>query len=642
MLCALRDTKFLHVCADDTHGTPIQIRAEAQGVKPEDFVAGWHTRHIADFKDFNIGFDFYGSTHTEQNQQVATQIYQSLVDAGHIDQRQVEQMYCAACKRFLPDRYVRGTCPKCEKPDQYGDACEHCSATYSPEDLKDPHCAICGATPEMRSSKHYFVKLDAYADMLREWTSAQGHLQDDVRNYVDRWLQEGLRDWDISRDGPYFGFKIPGEDDKYFYVWLDAPVGYISNAWRWCQGHDQQLDSWWRSDDTKVVHFIGKDIIYFHTLFWPAMLNAAGFSLPHQVHVHGMLTAGGEKLSKSRGTFINARTYLDHLDPQALRYYFAAKLGSGIDDIDLNFADFTLRVNADLSNRIVNLLSRSLQFAGKRLDKQLGDLPDDAQTLRDEILSRVAPVREAYAKFEFGRAMKLINECADIANKYLQDEKPFQVIKTDPERARAVTTFAINAAKVIMALLKPVLPNMAAQVETMLKIPPMDFSAAEQFDLINHQVGDYQRLFERLEEAKVQALIKASAEAAAQAELASQGHQQAETAAEKIPEIDFDHFMSVELRAGLVVVAEAVPKANKLLRLVVDIGEAKPRQIFAGLRKTYAPEDLQGKMVAVVANLAPRKMRFGLSEGMVLASGEDETQLHVVEVPGSQPGDRIR
>ncbi|MFH1807391.1 MAG: methionine--tRNA ligase [Pseudomonadota bacterium] len=654
-----------HICADDTHGTPIQIKAEAQGLRPEDFVAGWYQRHTEDFRQFDIGFDFYGSTHCDENASVATAIYTALQKAGHIQTRDVEQMYCAACKRFLPDRYVRGSCPKCGTADQYGDVCESCSTTYSPSDLKDPHCALCHNPPELRSSKHYFVTLSAYAEPLREWGHSGEHLQLDVRNYVDRWLEDGLKDWDISRDGPYFGFKIPGEDDKYFYVWLDAPVGYISNTWRWCQQTGQSIDRWWRDPETRVVHIIGKDIVYFHTLFWPAMLMASGYNLPTRVHVHGMLTANGEKLSKSRGTFINARTYLRFVDPQALRYYLAAKLTSGIEDIDLNVEDFVNRVNADLMNRIVNLLSRSVQFAHKRFEGRLGVIPSDLRPLIEEIEARVPEVRDAYLRFEFTRAIRLVNEIADIGNKVLQDEKPFQVIKEDPERARDVITFAINAGKLVMALLKPVLPGMVATVESMLQIPAMTFDDAR-FDLENHTVGAYQRLFERIERSQVEAVITASAEenqavdgqvavaASAAAGPAAVEKKTSPSAKGPKPEaaakgetgtpamIQYDQFMNVELRAGRVLKAELVEGADKLLRLEVDVGEDKPRQIFAGIRHSVSPETLQGKIVAVVANLAPRKMRFGLSEGMVLAAGEDEKNLHVVEVPGAEPGDRIR
>lgn len=625
-----------YVCADDTHGTPIEMRATREGVAPEQIIARYHEEHQRDFGDFQIRFDFYGSTHQDENRIWAERIFDALRASGHVDRREVEQAYCPKDQRFLPDRFIRGTCPNCKAPDQYGDQCEVCGKTYQPTDLIDPRCAECGTTPIRKSSSHYFVQIADFADRLREWVRRPGTLQPETRRFVEGWLDEGLKDWDVSRDAPYFGFKIPGEDSKYFYVWLDAPIGYLSTSERWgrTQGRDAEAD-YWCNPAAEIHHVIGKDIVYFHTLFWPAMLMAAGLELPRAVHVHGHLTVNGQKMSKTRGTFINARTYLEHLDPLYLRYYYATKLTGSADDLDLSFEDFTNRVNAELVNKIVNLASRSLQFVFKRLDARLGPVPEDGKTILAEIRAQIPEVEAAYRRLDFAAAMRIACEAAERGNLYVQDRAPFNVIKTDPEAARAVCTTAANILRIVATIVAPVVPSLSDKILAMLGVTLRWDDLGR--DLEHVKIGAFERLLDRIDPAAIERLVEASKAPEPAAETPKATVQPLE------PEIDFDAFAKVDLRVALVVKAEPVEKAKKLMRLTLDVGPLGTRNVLAGIRLSYPdPAALVGKKLVLVANLAPRTMRGEVSQGMICASGESEDAVKLAELPAdARPGDRL-
>lgn len=627
---------IIYICADDTHGTPIEMRASREGIAPEELVAKYHDEHQRDFTDFEINFDFYGSTNADENRKWSERVFEALREKGHIDVRDVEQTFCPQCTRFLPDRYVRGTCPNsaCRAEDQYGDQCEVCNSTYRPTDLIEPKCAVCGKPPTRRSSSHYFVTLGHFTDALKDWTSEPGKLQPETRRFVEGWLNDGLKDWDISRDAPYFGFKIPGETDKYFYVWLDAPIGYIATTERWCRdnGRDVETD-YWKNKDAEIHHFIGKDIVYFHTLFWPAMLMASDLQLPRAVHVHGFLTVNGQKMSKTRGTFINARTYLDHLNPLYLRYYFCSKLAGNADDLDLSFDDFVNRVNAELVNKIVNLASRSIQFVSKRLDGRLGVLPDDGRKLLEEARAKLPTIEENYRKLDYAATLRIACDIADQGNLYFQEKAPFHTIKDDPEAARAACTTVANLCRFVATMVAPVIPTLSERILAMLRCE-LSWEAITD-DLENLEIGPFERLIDRVDPKAIERIIKASTEEAqAQSEPKNPPIE---------PEIDFEAFVKVDLRVARVVKAVPVEKAKKLLRLTLDVGSLGERIVLAGIRLSYPePEVLVGKHLAVVANLAPRKMRGELSEGMILAAGESEDSVRILEIaPGACPGDRI-
>ncbi len=638
----------VYMCADDTHGTPIEINARRAGITPEALISRYYDEHQRDFADFHIEFDYYYSTNSPENQRHSEYIFEQLRQQGHIVTRSVAQYYCEQDERFLPDRFIRGTCPNpnCLSADQYGDVCEVCGTTYNPTDLQDPRCTICGSTPVIRESMHYFFTLSAYEDFLRQWVNTPDRLQPETRNFIENWLDEGLRDWDISRDGPYFGFKIPGEENKYFYVWLDAPVGYIATTDKFCQETGRDFDAYWHNPKAKIYHVIGKDITYFHTLFWPAMLKGADYTLPTKVLVHGFLTVNGEKMSKTRGTFINARTYLDHLDPQYLRYYYAAKLNGQPEDLDLNLEDFVYRVDADLVNKIANLVSRVVPFVTKQFDGRISRLTPTDRLLADEVRNRIPRIRQCYERLEFSRAMQDIVAIVEIGNKYFQDAAPWDVVKEDPQAAQAICTFAVNCCRTVAALIKPVLPKYAEDVEAILRIPPLQFEDASRFDLQDHELGTFERLVERVDPERVAAMVAASAEdlSVSQADPPEEALEVAPVATVEDLEaqITIDEFAKVDLRVATVLQAEYVEGADKLLRLQVDIGNEQ-RTIFAGIRLSYDPEALLGKQVIVVANLQPRKMRFGVSEGMLLAAGPDSSDVVVAEFSRPrQPGERVR
>jgi methionyl-tRNA synthetase len=630
----------VYMCADDTHGTPIEVNARRAGMPPEEFIAHYYIEHQRDFADFHIAFDCFYSTNSPENRQHSEYIFERLRQQGHIVTRPVAQYYCEQDARFLPDRFIRGTCPnpKCRATEQYGDVCEVCGTTYNPTDLQDPHCAICGSTPVIRESVHYFFTLSAYEPFLRDWVRTPGRLQPEIQNFIETWLNDGLRDWDVSRDGPYFGFKIPGEENKYFYVWLDAPVGYVAATEKFCRDTGRDFNAYWHNPQARICHIIGKDIVYFHTLFWPAMLQGADYTLPSKVLVHGFLTVNGEKMSKTRGTFINARTYLDHLDPQYLRYYYAAKLNGRPEDLDLNLEDFVNRVNAELVNKIANLVSRVVPFVTRQFAGRIGHLAPEVQPLIDDIRRRMPRIYEAYERLETNRAVQEIVAIAELANKYFQDAAPWDVVKQDRHAAQAICTFAVNCCRTVAALIKPILPRYATDVETILHLPPLQFDDASLFDLQDHDIGPFQRLVERVEPQRVEAMLAASAASLE----ASPAPAAPATVEDLAAPISLEDFARVDLRVATVLQAEHVEGADRLLRLRVDIGHEQ-RTIFAGIRQSYGPEELVGKQVIVVANLQPRQMRFGVSEGMLLAAGPDSADVVVAEFPRPrQPGERVR
>jgi methionyl-tRNA synthetase len=623
----------LYMCASDAHGTPIEINAAKRGIAPQELVEEYHERHKQDFARFEIGFNEFYTTDSPENKRHCETIYLRAKEKGHIVTRDIEQFYCEQCGRFLPDRYIKGTCPKCGALDQYGDVCESCGATYRPTDLINARCAICGATPSLKTSKHFFFKLVDFRDFLIEWTSQNGHLQDEVRAFVRGWIDQGLQDWDISRDGPYFGFPIPDEDDKYFYVWLDAPIGYIAATEHYTSKlSDRSVDDYWLNldADTAIHHFIGKDIAYFHTLFWPAMLKSADYRTPDAVHVHGFLTINGLKMSKSRGTFITARQFADCMNPWYLRYYYATKLSNSIDDLDLNAEEFVARTNAELVNNVTNLISRTVGFLNKRLESRLGIISDAVSDLVKEVNSYVEKAHEEYSRLRFSAAVRAVLSISNIANNFVQQHEPWATIKTDPERARNDLTFVVNCIKIITVLLKPILPSYCNKVEEILGLRDLTWEDAK-FDLENKSVGNFEKLLDRLEMGAWEKLMEASSATLSPIR---------ELPRAVIPpfkeEISIEDFGKVDLRAGKIVSAEAVEGSDKLLKLRVDLGR-ETRTVFAGVKSSYDPADLVGHTVVVVANLEPRKMRFGTSEGMVLAASNGKDSIVVCELNAAVP-----
>jgi len=629
----------LYVCASDAHGTPIEINASKKGISPRQLVEEYHQRHLADFSRFEVQFDEFYTTDSPENKKHSEHIYLKARERGHIVEREIDQYYCATCRRFLPDRFIKGACPKCGALDQYGDVCEVCGAAYRPTELKDARCAICGASPQMRSSRHFFLRLEDFADFLDHWTAEPGRLQPEIRGFVSNWIRQGLQDWDISRDGPYFGFKIPGESDKYFYVWLDAPIGYIAATEHYCSNSGRcSVEEYWlfQSPDVEIHHFIGKDIAYFHTLFWPAMLTAAGYKTPDFIHVHGFLTVDSRKMSKSRGTFITAGLFADHVIPFYLRYYYATKLSNSIDDLDLSLDEFVNRTNAELVNNITNLISRTIGFLNKRLDSRLGQLRPETRELMDEVNSRVQRAGDAYQTLRFGQVTREILAISDLANNFVQQRAPWEAIKTDPDRARDDLTFVVNCIKIISVLLKPIVPSYCQKVEDLLEAGDLTWDQAR-FDMERVRVGRFEKLAERLDAEVMEKLVEAARE-----DFSSTAKSDAPVSLPALKqEVTIEDFGRMDLRAGRVLAAEPVEGSDKLLKLAVDIG-LETRTIFAGIRSSYEPEVLIGKTVAVICNLKPRKMRFGVSNGMVLASG-DEGKIVVCEFAGDvKPGTPIR
>ncbi|MEO5353164.1 MAG: methionine--tRNA ligase [Magnetococcus sp. XQGC-1] len=627
----------LYFCADDTHGTPVMIRARNEGITPEALVARMHEEHQADFRGFAIGFDNYHSTHSEENRLLAEEIYGKNREAGHIQVATVHQAYCNKDAMFLPDRFIRGTCPTCGALDQYGDACEVCSATYSPLDLKEAACALCGERPVQKSSEHFFFQLAHFEEFLQAWTRS-GTLQVEMANKLDEWFSSGLKNWDISRDGPYFGFAIPDAPGKYFYVWLDAPIGYMASTWDYCKRNHRSFDDYWRPGSTaEVYHFIGKDILYFHTLFWPAMLHGAGFRTPTAVFAHGFLTVNGQKMSKSRGTFINARDYLNHLDPEYLRYYYACKLTNRVDDLDLNLDDFILRVNADMVGKVVNLASRTAGFLSKQFQGRLSPLYPEDGGLYQQMVQAGEEIAQWYAAREYARAIRAVMALADLANRYVEEHAPWTLAKQNrPEELQAVCSVAINFFRILLTYLAPVLPVMAERTRLFLNLPELTWEG-RRTPLQGTTIQAFQHLMTRVEQKQVDALLAASRPPAAPPPPPV-------TPLPSSPLITLDTFTQVDLRVARILEATLVPGADKLLQLQLDVGDLGKRTVFAGIRSAYPPESLVGRLTVVVANLAPRKMKFGLSEGMVLAASQEGSPGLFLLSPdaGAEPGMRIK
>jgi methionyl-tRNA synthetase len=623
-----------YICASDAHGTPIMLRARKEGIDPEELVERYRTEHQRDFAGFNIAFDNYHSTHSEENRELVEQIYARLVENDLIERRTIKQAYDEEAGMFLPDRFLRGTCPRCDAPDQYGDNCEVCGATYSTSELKDPQSILSDTVPVQRDSEHLFFKLQNFTAMLQEWISGDA-VDDAVARKLNEWFDAGLQDWDISRDEPYFGFRIPGTDDKYFYVWLDAPVGYLASFKNLCERRaDLNFDDYFAADSkAELYHFIGKDIVYFHALFWPAVLEGAGYRKPTGVFAHGFLTVNGQKMSKSRGTFIAAETWLEHLDPECLRYYYAVKLGANIEDIDLNLEDFTAKINSDLVGKLVNIASRCAGFITRNFDSQLAqelEQPD----LYASFVAAGDTIAEHYERREYSRAMREIMQLADRANQYIDERKPWVLAKDESTAAevQAVCTQGLNLFRVLMIYLSPVLPEMAEKVAEFLG------TGAEQWQdrstpLLDKTINPFKPLMTRVDPASVEKMIESSKQS-------GQTSEQPVKALQDDKHISIDDFLKIDLRVATVVNAEAVEGADKLLRITLDDGTGQ-RSVLAGIKSAYSAADLPGKQVIVVANLKPRKMRFGTSEGMILAAGDDDIFL-ISPDTGAKPGMRVR
>jgi methionyl-tRNA synthetase len=664
----LKGEDCVYVCADDTHGTAIMLRAESEGITPEALIARVQAEHERDYAGFNIGFAQFHSTHAPENKRLTQDIYCRVRDAGFINRRRITQLFDPEKNLFLADRFIKGTCPKCKTPDQYGDNCEACNATYSPSDLIDARSTLSGATPVEKESEHYFFALPAFTEMLKTWTRS-GTLQESVANKLNEWLEGGLQEWDISRDAPYFGFEIPDAPGKYFYVWLDAPVGYMASFEVFCKRSGYDFDAYWKpGHDTELYHFIGKDIVNFHTLFWPAMLSSVGYRTPTGVFVHGFVTINGQKMSKSRGTFINAADYLAHLDPEYLRYYFAAKLSSAVDDLDLNLDDFVARVNSDLVGKVVNIASRCAGFISKGFDGMLSAqcsepaLVAEFQAAKDEIAAH-------YESRDYGKALRQIMALADKANAYIADKAPWTLAKTDKQspEVQAICSTGINLFRLLMSYLKPVLPTMTVRAEAFLAIEPLQWDSVDTL-LLAHRIGTFTPLLTRVEPDKVAAMMASAGAGAVGAGLpansdrlqASSHSPDAGPVGAGLPannspltqepladEIAYPDFAKVDLRIARIVNAEHVEGAEKLLKLHLDLGlgaDGQPvlRTVFSGIKSAYDPAALVGRLTVLVANLAPRKMKFGMSEGMVLAAGPGGRDIWLLQPDsGAQPGMRV-
>ena len=631
----LRGHDCVYVCADDTHGAPIMIRARKEGITPEELIARMHAIHLKDFSDFQVSFDNYYSTNAPENKALSEQFYAAMEKSGGITKKTTPQLYCEHCKMFLPDRFVKGTCPKCGAENQYGDNCDKCGSTYAAEELGAPKCTTCGNTPVVKDSEHLYFELEPQHDYLEKWIPE--HTTSDVSNKLLEWLQEPLRGWCISRAAPYFGFQIPGYPDKYFYVWVDAPIGYLASLQNWCEKNGKDFADYWQNPKAERYHFIGKDIIRFHCLFWPGMLHAAGFEQPNKIFVHGFLTVNGEKMSKSKGTFVNARTYLDNLPPEALRYYYAAKLGGTTDDMDLNLTDFVQRVNSDLVGKITNIASRSAQMLQKKLDGKLGAVDAEGRELLEKCRAASETIAKFYEDRRFNQVVVEICRCADLANEYFDRKEPWKLIKTDVEAARTVLTVALNAFRILAIYLKPILPVYADKAMKLFAETDWTWESINTA-LENLTLGEYEYLASRIDAKQVEAMV-----AAATVKPADSGEVAHESRASKnkdkdpaaapataaVPlksEIAFGDFEKLDLRVGVVESCEIVPKSAKLLKFVLDAGSLGKRTIFSGIRGAYPdPAALVGKEVVFVANLAPRKMSVGVSEGMILYAGEPGT-----------------
>jgi len=646
----LRGHECYYVCADDTHGTPIMLRAQQEGITPEQLITRMSEEHQRDFADFGIGFDNYYSTHSEENREIVTGIYQRLSEGGHISRRTIKQAFDPVKNMFLPDRFIKGNCPRCNTPDQYGDSCENCGATYSPTELKNAVSVLSGVPPIEKDSEHFFFKLGDFEQWLHQWlgpsTERARHVQPEVANKLNEWFQAGLKDWDISRDAPYFGFEIPDAPGKYFYVWLDAPVGYMASFKNFCAKKGLRFEDFWGKDSSaELYHFIGKDILYFHTLFWPAMLHGSGYRTPSAVFAHGFLTINDTKMSKSRGTFVTARSYLKYLHPRYLRYYFAAKLNGRVEDIDLNFDDFTARINSNLIGKYVNIASRTAGFITERFGGKLSE-----KTINPELLLETQQAAEAIAKCyeqrDFSEAVRIIMGLADKANAFVDEHKPWILAKdaSKNEQLHQVCTTSLNLFRLLTLYLAPILPKLAEDVAAFLNVPALQWKDAQTL-LLKHAINPYQHLATRVDPKSIPALLdEAQKDMKTMAEQTSDNLSQTSDLARHpiAPEISFDDFAKIDLRIARIVSAKHVEGADKLLELSVDLGGIT-RTVFAGIKEAYKPEDLEGRLTVVVANLAPRKMKFGNSEGMVLAAGPGKKDLWILSPDsGAQPGMRVK
>ncbi len=641
-----------YVCADDTHGTPIMLRAEKEGITPETLIANVHKEHSADFSEFLVQFDNYYSTNAPENKELSQSIYKKLKAAGKISTKTIEQFYDPVKNMFLPDRFIKGECPKCHAKDQYGDSCEVCGATYNPTELINAYSAVSGAAPVRKETEHYFFKLSECEQFLKDWTRS-GTLQGEAANKMGEWFENGLNDWDISRDAPYFGFEIPDAPGKYFYVWLDAPIGYMASFKKLCADKGLNFDEYWAKDSqTELYHFIGKDILYFHALFWPATLEFSEHRKPTQIFAHGFLTVNGEKMSKSRGTFITARSYLDHIkNPEYLRYYYAAKLNSTMEDIDLNLEDFVARVNSDLVGKYINIASRTAGFINKRFDGQLNPSANNAVVA--EIKASATAIAESYAEREYGKALREIMRLADVANGFVAEKAPWVLAKQEGQDAvlQEVCSDALEMFRLLTLYLKPVLPKLAGEIEQFLNIAPLSWNAVATSLSPQHHINAYEHLITRVEGKQIEAMTEANKEnlqatptPAPHSQQRHAEHQQAASAdAAEAEYISIDDFTKVDLRIAKIVNAEHVEGAEKLLKLSLDIGEDKPRQVFAGIKSAYDPASLVGRLTVMVANLAPRKMKFGMSEGMVLAASDERGGPYILSPDsGAQAGMRVK
>ncbi|EFM92603.1 Methionyl-tRNA synthetase [Actinobacillus pleuropneumoniae serovar 6 str. Femo] len=645
----MRGNEIYFVCADDAHGTPIMLNAAKQGITPEQLIEKAKTDHVADFKGFNISFDNYHSTHSEENREITTEMYKKLRANGFIKSRVISQLFDPEKQMFLPDRFVKGTCPKCKAEDQYGDNCEVCASTYSPMDLINPRSAVSGATPIVKESEHFFFDLPSFEGMLKEWTRS-GSLQSEIANKMQEWFESGLQQWDISRDAPYFGFPIPDAENKFFYVWLDAPIGYMASFKNLCDRNGLNFDEFWKKDsETELYHFIGKDIVYFHSLFWPAMLDGCELRKPTNVFAHGYVTVDGVKMSKSRGTFIQASTYLKHIDPECLRYYYAAKLNERIEDLDLSLEDFVQRVNSDIVNKLVNLASRNASFIAKRFEGKLADKLED-EALFAEFIAQSEQIAAHYENREFNKAIRLIMDLCDKANKYVDDKAPWVIAKQEgcDAQLQAVCSMGIELFRVLMSYLKPVLPQLAERAEAFLQTE-LTWDNIQQ-PLLGQNVAPFKSLFSRLEKKQIDAVIEETKALFAAQNKAEdkKGKQKVEntenTAVEPIAaEITIDDFAKLDLRVAKVISCEAVPESNKLLKFQLDLGDHQ-RQVLSGIKAAYNnPEELVGRFVIMVANLAPRKMKFGVSEGMILSAGTGGADLFLLSADeGIRPGMQVK
>jgi len=645
-----------YVCADDTHGTPIMLRAEKEGITPEQLIERVHAEHSADFAGFLVAFDNYYSTNSEENRELASSIYKALKANGKIATRTIEQFFDPVKNMFLPDRFIKGECPKCHAKDQYGDSCEVCGATYNPTELINPFSAVTGAAPVRKETEHYFFKLSECEDFLKAWTRS-GTLQPEAANKMGEWFESGLSDWDISRDAPYFGFEIPDAPGKYFYVWLDAPIGYMASFKNLCQKAGLDFDEYWKADSSaELYHFIGKDILYFHALFWPATLQYSGYRTPTKVFAHGFLTVNGEKMSKSRGTFITAGSYLQHVrNPEYLRYYYAAKLNSTMEDIDLNLEDFVARVNSDLVGKYINIASRTAGFINKRFDGKLK--PTGNNPVVDEMQAQAATIAECYEQRDFGKALREIMRLADVANGFVAEKAPWVMAKDEGQSAalQEVCSDALEMFRLLTLYLKPILPQLAGQIETFLGTAPMGWHSVSAGLPAGHVIQSYAHLITRIDPKQIEAMIEANKESL---QPATQPHSQTRHAEHQQNEakpagevkhagedshISIDDFTKVDLRIARIVKASHVEGAEKLLQLTLDIGEEKTRNVFAGIKSAYDPETLKGRLTVMVANLAPRKMKFGMSEGMVLAASDERGGPFILSPDsGAEPGMRVK